>query len=76
MNEYNMGFFFHWNEIVYLCYLLFCKYKKKNIGVKYTFAINNCIIFSKFPYHNCANRKLRKTSKQLLVIFQNKFPYK
>ena len=37
---------------------------------------NNCIIFSKFLYYNCANRKLRKTSKQLLVIFRNKFPYK
>ena len=27
-------------------------------------------------YQNCANCKLRKTSKQLLVIFHNKFPYK
>ena len=50
--------------------------KKKISGLDTPSQKNNCIIFSKFPYHNCANRELRKTSKQLLVIFHNKFPYK
>ena len=68
-----MRHFFFMEMKVLICYSVSTK---KNIGVKCTFAKNNCIIFSKSPYRNCAYRKLRKTSKQLLVIFHNKFPYK
>ena len=71
MSECNMGFFsWKWKRLFVILQI----WKKK--WVKYIFAKNNCIIFSKFSYHNCANCKLRKTSKQLLVIFHNKFPYK
>ena len=71
MNECNMEFFMEMKLLI--CYSV---WKKNNIGVKHTFEKNNCVDFSKFPYHNCANRKLRKTSKQLLVIFHNKYNYK
>ena len=72
MNECNMGFFFVEMKVL-ICYSV--NKWIKNIGVKNTFA-KIIVIFSKFPYQNCANCKFRKTSKQLLVIFHNKFPYK